>query len=137
MDIRNLALADFLGPVFFAGIFICLMSLVREPARQKFNAVLVAGAGAAYFSSGFGIWEQAFTCVATIIAYFGLRDYRYIALAWVLHAGWDILHHMHGDPIIIFIPKSSLGCAIFDPIIAIWFFYGAPSVWEKFKIKKS
>jgi len=119
---------DLLLPVLVAGVFILLASLVREPARQRFNAILVAGAGAAYFSGGLGAWEYAFTAVLTVVAYLGLSSYRFLALAWLLHAGWDVVHHLDGHPIILLAPTSSLGCAITDPLLAGWFFLGAPSV---------
>ena len=32
-------------------------------------------------------------------------------------------------------PSSAMECAITDPIIAIWFYYGAPSVFTLFKDK--
>ena len=117
-----------LSPLVFAVLFILGFSLVREPARQRFNAILVAGAGAAYFSSGLGIWEQVFTAAATVVAYQGLRSYRFIGVAWLMHSAWDVLHHLYADPILLFAPTSSAGCAIFDAAIALWFFADAPSI---------
>lgn len=35
-------------PIIMAAIFIAICSLLREPARQRFSAIFVAGAGAAY-----------------------------------------------------------------------------------------
>jgi hypothetical protein len=43
-----------IAPVVVALVFIVLCSLLKELARQKFSAVFVAGAGAAYFAGGFG-----------------------------------------------------------------------------------
>lgn len=116
-------------PVVIAFVFILLSSLLKEPVRQNFNAVFVAGAGAAYLSGGFGIWEFAFTAVVTYCAYRGLRSYTFIGVAWLLHTGWDVLHHLYGNPIVPFVADSSLGCAISDPVIALWFLAGAPSVY--------
>ena len=121
---------DALPPIAIAAIFILLASLLREPARQKFNAVFVAGAGAAYLNGGLGPWEFAFTAVATYCAYRGLDSYRWIGIAWVLHTGWDVAHHFYGRPIVYFQPTSSAGCAITDLLIALWFFAGAPSPRE-------
>ncbi len=126
---------DFVSPVIFSVLFICGMSFVPEPQRQRVNAVLVIGASAAYFSSGLGLWEQAFTTVATCVAYFGIRNYKFIGAAWLLHAVWDLLHHFYAAPILLFAPTSSFGCAIFDPLIACWFFFGAPPLtrlWSRF-----
>jgi Family of unknown function (DUF6010) len=57
------------------------MSMVTEPARQRFNAIFVAGAGAAYLNGGLGAWEFVYIGIATLIAYKGLSCYRYIGLA--------------------------------------------------------
>ncbi len=123
----ELHLFDVISPILFAPVFIGAFSLVREPMRQKVNAILVAGAGAAYFSSGLGAWELVFTTLATIVAYQGLRSYPFIGLAWLMHSAWDLVHHFYADPILLFAPTSSFGCFIFDALIAIWFFFGAPS----------
>ena len=119
-----------ISPVAVAAAFIALASLLKESARQKFSAVFLAGAGAAYLSGGFGPWEFGFCAVITILAYRGLTDYRAIAVGWLLHAGWDVAHHLWGNPIIPFAPSSSVGCAICDPIIAVWYAFGAPTVWK-------
>ncbi|ONI79996.1 hypothetical protein ALI144C_22865 [Actinosynnema sp. ALI-1.44] len=105
------------------------MSLVREPHRRRLNAVAVGGAGAAYLSGGgMGGWEIAFTVVMTYVAYRGLESWTFIGIAWLLHTGWDIIHHVKGYPIIPFVEHSSLGCAVCDPILAIWCFAGGRSI---------
>jgi hypothetical protein len=58
----------------------------------------------------------------------GLRSYRWIGAAWLMHACWDIVHHFWGNPIWPFMPRSSFGCAIFDSLIAIWFLLDAPAL---------
>jgi len=65
------------------------------------------------------------------LAFRALTDYRFVGLGWMLHVGWDILHHLYGHPILPFIPLSSFGCAVCDTGIAIWYFLGAPSVWKQ------
>jgi hypothetical protein len=118
-------------PVVIALVFILLASLIKEPARQKIMALMIAGAGAAYLSGGgFGLWEMAFCAVLTVCAYKGLRSYQFIGIGWMLHTAWDILHHLYGNPLLPFDRTSSLGCAICDPVIAVWCFAGAPSLWE-------
>jgi len=126
---RELAAADLIAPALGAVVFVFLMSLVREPARRHFNAIFVAGAGAAYLNGGLGAWEFPFIGVATAAAYLGLRSYRWIGVAWLLHAGWDAVHHLYGNPIWPWAPTSSAGCAVFDALIAIWFLAGAPAVY--------
>ena len=172
-------LADVVAPVVVAMLFIGATSAFKEPQRRHFNAIMIAGAGAAYLNGGLGLWEFVFTAVVTYCAYQGLNAYGFIGLGWLLHTGWDIIHHLYkprqniiylsadlnrlcrirgvlislplyawlltemlhpgyrcdliptcnGNPIVPFVPTSSLGCAICDPIIAAWCFAGAPSVY--------
>jgi hypothetical protein len=119
---------DYVGPALGAVIFAVVMSLVREPARRTFNAILVAGAGGVYLSGGFGLWELIYPVIVTPVAYLGLMSYRFIGIAWLLHSAWDIAHHFWGNPIWPFMPTSSFGCMIFDALIAVWFLVGAPSL---------
>lgn len=121
-----------IGPVLIALICIAIGSSLREPMRQKLSAVIIAGAGGAYFSSGFGPWEIVFSVILLLLAYLGLRDYRAIGIAWLLHTGWDFAHELYGDPIIPWVPSSSFGCMICDPVLALWYFAGAPSIWKIF-----
>jgi len=126
---RALSLPDLLGPILPAIVFVLVMSLIREPARQQYNAIFVAGAGAAYLNGGLGVVEFIYIIAATIPAYLGLRSYHWIGVAWLMHTGWDIVHHLYAQPIWHWAPKSSAGCAVMDTLIAIWFFAGAPSVY--------
>lgn len=131
------SLASALGAVAIAGVFIALMSLVKEPHRLKINALLIAGASAVYWSGGLGIWEFAFGTLMLIVAFKGLNSYNFIGIGWLLHTAWDILHHLYADPIVYLEPSSSAGCAVCDPLLALWFFLGAPSIWQLFKSRKS
>jgi hypothetical protein len=82
-----------IAPVVFAIAFICISSLLREPDRRNFMAIMVGGAGAAYLSGGgLGAWEFAFTAVVTYCGYQGLRSYRFIGVGWILHTAWDLVH---------------------------------------------
>src|SRR6202049_2338546 len=130
---HGLGLAGWLGPVLIALIFISLCSLLKEPNRRNFMAIMIAGAGAAYLNGGLGKWEFVFTIVVTWLAYKGLRSYGFIGAGWILHTGWDVMHHLYGNPIVPFAPTSSLGCAICDPVIAAWCFAGAPSIYRLFR----
>jgi len=120
---------DWIGPILGALVFVLLMSLVREPARRNFNAVLVAGAGGVYLSGGLGLFELLYPAIATPVAYLGLRAHRFIGLAWLMHAAWDLVHHLYGNPIWPFMATSSFGCLVFDALIAVWFFANAPSIF--------
>ncbi|MGW5972526.1 DUF6010 family protein [Streptomyces sp. NPDC055186] len=120
---------QYVVPVGIGVLYALLMSLVREPHRRRLNAVMVAGAGAAYLSGGgLGGWEFAFTALITYVAFRGLDSWTFIGVGWLLHTAWDVVHHLEGDPIIPFAPTSSLGCAICDPVIALWCLWGGPSL---------
>ena len=123
-------LLETVAPILVALVLIGLISLFREPERQKFSAVFLAGAGAAYLSGGFGIAEFAFCALVTLLAYLGLAHYRAIAVGWLAHTVWDYFHHLYGNPIIPFASMSSFGCAICDPVLACWYLFGAPSIWR-------
>ena len=125
-----------IGAIVIALIYIALNSLIKEPNRQKFNTIMMAGAGAAYFSSGLGMWELVFCGVITFLSFKGLTHYYFIGIAWVLHTCWDVVHHLYADPIVPFVPTSSAGCAICDLVLAAWFFFNAPSVFELIKKKR-
>jgi len=124
---------DVVGPILVGVLYVFACSLFREPNRRNFNAIMIAGAGAAYLNGGLGIWEFAFTAVVTFCAYQGLRSYRFIGVGWLLHTGWDVVHHLYGNPIVPSAPTSSLGCAICDPVIAAWCFAGGPSLYDWFR----
>jgi hypothetical protein len=120
---------DWVGPALGAAAFVALMSRVPEPARHRYNAVVVVGASGVYLSGGLGAWELVYAGLACgVVGYLGLRSYRYIALGWLMHSAWDIVHHLYGRPIWPFMPTSSFGCMIFDALIAVWFLFGAPSI---------
>ena len=128
--LRSFGTFDVLAATTVAIVFVMLVSLLREPTRQRFMAIFVAGAGSAYLNGGLGGWEFLFTAVATYVAYRGLESYRWIAIAWLMHTAWDVVHHLYGDPIMFFMPSSSAQCAVMDALIAVWFWYGAPSPYD-------
>ena len=118
-------------PMVIGLVYVALVSFVPEPARRQFNAIFVAGAGAAYLSGGaLGPWELLFTSAVTFCAYKGLKSYRWIGVAWILHTAWDIVHHLLGQPILPFAAESSFGCAICDPVIAVWCLANGPTPWD-------
>ena len=117
---------DVVGPLVGAGLFVAGMSRIPEPLRLRVNALLVAGASGAYIGSSFGLWELLFAAVALGVAFGAQGSYRLVGLAWFLHAGWDVLHHLYGAPIWPFAATSSFGCMVFDSAIAIWLAAGAP-----------
>jgi hypothetical protein len=59
---------NIVGPLLVAVLYIVSCSFFKEPNRRNFNAIMIAGAGAAYLNGGFGIWEFAFTALVTYCA---------------------------------------------------------------------
>jgi hypothetical protein len=116
------------APILIGLAYVALNSFVREPHRRRFNAIMLAGAGAAYLSGGLGPWELAFTAAVTYCAYRGLESWRFIGIGWLLHTAWDVVHQIKGSPILPFAHDSSLGCAICDPVIAVWCLAGGPTL---------
>jgi hypothetical protein len=112
-----------------AALWIAVFSLLREPVRHKLSAIMIAGAGAAYLSGGLGIWEFIACFAFTAVAYKGLASYRFVGIGWAMHTCWDLVHHYYGHPIIPFAPLSSAGCAVCDLWLAIWYFFGAKSIF--------
>lgn len=128
---------NLISPVVIALVYIALCSQLPEPTRQKVNALMVAGAGAVYVSGGgMGTWELAFATALTFCAFKGLADYRWIGVAWLLHTAWDVVHHLKGAPIIPAFAHSSFGCAICDPVLAVWMLRGAPAIQTWFATKR-
>lgn len=130
-DVPALSPMTFLGPALGGVLFIAIMSFVPHPARRSFNAIFAAGAVGAYIGGTFGVWELLYPILATPVVYLGLRSYRAIGVAWLMHAAWDLPHHLAGYPIWPYARTSSLGCMVFDSVIALWFLAGAPSIFGK------
>jgi hypothetical protein len=124
----SISVAQCLAPMLVALVFIAACSRLREPHRRQFSALMIAGAGAAYLGGGLGPSELAFCALLTFMAYRGLGDYRYIAVAWLLHSCWDVVHDLYANPIIPFAASSSFGCAICDVVLAAWYFAAAPDL---------
>jgi hypothetical protein len=68
---------------------------VPRTKSAELDAIMIAGAGAAYFNGGFGIWEFGFTTIVTYLAYRVLRSYNFIGIDWLFHTGWNVLHHLY------------------------------------------
>ncbi|MFB4273740.1 DUF6010 family protein [Nonomuraea sp. MTCD27] len=130
---------SFILPIVIGLVAVCCMSLVPEPHRRHLNAVVVGGAGAAYLSGGgLGYWELVLPVVMSYVAYRGLESWTFIGIGWLLHTAWDVVHHLKGSPILPFAEHSSFGCAICDPVIALWCFAGGPSItgWIRARLSR-
>lgn len=123
--------------IFIALIFISVFSFIPEPNKQKWSALLIAGAGSLYWMGTLEAWEMVFGTIMLFLAFKGLSDYRFVGLGWLLHTIWDFLHHANGQSLIFFDSTASLGCAICDPVIAVWYFCGAPNIFKNLIFQKS
>ncbi len=135
--VTEFSIAETMAAIIIALAYITLFSLLREPNRQNLSAIIVAGAGGVYLSGGLGVWEFAFSSIMLFMAFKGHKHYYFIGIGWLMHSAWDIMHHFYGNPIVPFNPSSSAGCCICDIILAAWFFFGAPSVFEILKSRKT
>lgn len=117
-----------LGNLVAAPLFVVVVSLIPEPYRQVSMAVLLGAAAVVYLGHGLGRAEWSFAVAIAACAVAGLASYAAIGVGWLLHTVSDVWHHRRGRPMVAAIPMSSFGCAVFDPLIAIWFFLGAPTV---------
>jgi hypothetical protein len=125
-----------IAPLLIGALYVALNSLLPEPHRRRFNAIMIAGAGAAYLSGGgLGVAEVVFAALLAYVAFRGLESWTFIGIGWLLHTAWDVVHHLRGEPILPFAEHSSLGCAICDPVIAVWAFMGGPSILDAMRTR--
>jgi Family of unknown function (DUF6010) len=92
------------------------------------NCILVGLAASTYGNHSFGLIEAAGTLTVLTLGILGLGNYRWLGAAWLVHTGLDLAHHFVSDPMFRYFPASSLGCAVTDPILALWFFAEAPDI---------
>ncbi len=135
--VPDFELLNAVAAAIIALVYITISSLADEPNRQKISAVIIAGAGAVYWSGGLGIAEYLFATAMLFMAFKGLTNYNYIGVAWLMHTTWDVLHHLYGNPIVPFSASSSAGCAICDSVLAVWFFMKAPSLFDYLRRNKT
>jgi hypothetical protein len=112
---------DLAKAAVFAAAFVGLTLLVPERKRRAASAIVVAGAATMYANNGLGALEVPYAIAALYVAYRGLASYRWIGVAWLMHATWDLVHCLNGQEMLGLVPHSSLGCALSDPLIALWF----------------
>lgn len=113
-------------PALIGVAFVVVMSLVRDPVvRLRLNAAVTLGASGTYLAVGtFGPWDLVACTVVLVCAFRGLRSWRWVGVAWLLHTALDVAHAVKGVDLLPWAPHSSLGCAICDPVIALWCFGG-------------
>jgi hypothetical protein len=61
LSFEELSGVDAIPPIVITALYILASSLLKEPSRRNFNAIMIGVAGAAYLSGGFGVWEFVFT----------------------------------------------------------------------------
>src|SRR5262249_26328628 len=118
---ESMTITDVLGPAIGACVFVLVMSLVSEPTRRTLNAGTVPGASGVHLRGGIRIWHLGDSVLVTPMVHRALKSFRYIGIAWLMHAVWDLLPHLWGNPIWPFMRTSSFGCFVFDSLIAVWF----------------
>lgn len=116
--------------VLFAIAFVLVVGAIKEPIRQKAMAIMLAMAGGMFAYPPYAELGFLWGVGIAVCGYFGLRSYKFIGIGWILHGVWDTFRYSQDAGLVGMGPHSSLGCAVFDPMIALWFFLGAPSVWK-------
>lgn len=130
---RVVTLPALLLPLIPTLLVIVILSRLSDETRMRWSAVSAAGFTGLYLNGGFGVWEFVYMVVASVPAYYAQRSYTATGVAWLMHGCWDVLHHLYGNTLWHWDAMSSLGCAIMDPLVALWFFAGAPSVFGKLR----
>ncbi|MCC3406986.1 MAG: hypothetical protein JGK17_15605 [Microcoleus sp. PH2017_10_PVI_O_A] len=133
----NITPIDIVSGFIIAAIWICGFSVISEPRRRQVNCILVGLAASTYGNHSFGLTEAAGTIILLTLGILGLGNYRWLGVAWLVHSGLDIAHHIANDPMFQYFPASSVGCAVTDPILALWFFAGAPDIFGIIKQQRS
>ena len=115
---------DYVGPALGALVFVAVMSLVAEPTRRTLNDAHPGGRERC-------VLEWRLRPVGIDLPRHRHRDLvsrttvvSVCRVGWLVHAGWDLAHHLWGNPIWPFMPSSAFGCMIFDSVIAVWFLAG-------------
>lgn len=116
----SLEIVRLLPPALAGLLFVAILSRITEPVRRRILAVTVAGFSTLYVAGGLGPWELLYVAPSSYVAYRALDSYRFIVLGWLMHPVWDLVHHLSGHPLWAWMPGSSIGCAVFDPIVALW-----------------
>ncbi len=125
-------------------------SLLSPSSRHRLVTIVTAVAGGVYLNGGLGAWEfvlplamgycanKAIVTAEKSTPSDGVRTgsnlnnpFAPLALGWVLHTAWDVVHHLQGRPLVSWIPTSSGECAITDLVWAAWLFAGAPSIFGR------
>ena len=111
-------------------VFVGLMSLLRNDGlRLRVNAAVAVGASGTYIATGtFGPLELVLSTIVLVVAFQGFRSWRWVGVAWLLHTALDIAHAVRGVDLLPWAPNSAVGCAICDPVIALWCFGGGRPV---------
>lgn len=117
------------GNAFGALLTVALVGLIPEPWRQRSMAAMVGLASIAYLGNSAFLWPVEFGLAALMLSLAGWGAFWYpvIGVARVVHGIIDLVHHEAGSPMFATVPLSSYGCAVYDPLMAMWFFAGAPS----------
>jgi hypothetical protein len=124
------------GPIFVALDYISLCSLFGEPGRRNFNAIMIAGAGAAYSKGVSASGSSPLPPLSPSALSGGSGPTTGSASDGCYIPAGTCRITSTGNPIVPFVADSSFACAVCDPVIALWCFAQAPSVHDLLRRRK-
>ena len=111
----------------FGVITIIGFGFFEYQTRLNLASLMLALCGGCYVNGPFGKLESIGGLFFYLCAYLGLYNPFWIGLGWLVHGIVDAFHHYADYPMVHWLWFSSIGCAVMDPVLAAYFFFGAPS----------
>lgn len=114
-------------------IAVLLFGALPHPWRARVSSAVAAFAGGVYLTGPLGLAEVPLALCVLVFAILGQADIRALGVAWCLHAAVDVAHDLLAPPVLPAFPTFSVGCAVIDPLLAVWYFAGAPSLLDRWR----
>jgi hypothetical protein len=108
---------------------VVFLGLFEYQVRLNLTSLMLALCAGCYMNGPYGRLESAGGLFFYLCAYFGLHNPAWLGLGWLIHGIVDAFHHHADYPIVHWMWFSSVGCAAMDPILAAYFFMGAPTIF--------
>jgi hypothetical protein len=121
------ALIGLLGvPIIMAPVY-----LNDRKTGKLISGVILGLAAGAYINNSLAVYEMPLAMLMLFWAYKATSSWTFVGIGWITHAVVDIIHHSLGTPMFSYYDMSSLGCAVLDIILGIWFLMGEKYLPQK------